>query len=97
MCERTLRILQRVELAFMGGNGHFLRAQCGLRLLQCRLQFGLLALQSAFATADLHDLVLNADEHRLEFGNLILAGQDGIGRFGRAIRVTAGINTVAAE
>ena len=49
LVQQALGILQRVELAFVRGDGHFLGAQFGLRLLQAGLKFGLLALQRAFA------------------------------------------------
>ena len=58
LVQQALRVLQRVELAFVGGNGHFLGAQFGLRLLQAGLQLGLLALQRALAAADFGDLLL---------------------------------------
>ena len=49
LVQQALRVLQRVELAFVGGDGHFLGAQFGLGLLQAGLQLGLLALQRALA------------------------------------------------
>ena len=49
LVQQALGILQRVELAFVRGDGHFLGAQFGLRLLQAGLQLGLLALQRALA------------------------------------------------
>jgi hypothetical protein len=47
LVQQPVRILQRVELAFARGNGHFLLAQFRLRLLQAGLQFRLLAQQRA--------------------------------------------------
>ena len=47
LVQQALGILQRIELAFARGDGHFLGAQFGLRLLQAGLQLGLLALQRA--------------------------------------------------
>ena len=49
LVQQPLGILERVELAFMRGDGHFLGAQFDLRLLQPGLNLGLLALQGAFA------------------------------------------------
>jgi hypothetical protein len=50
--------LQRLELAFARGDGHFLFAQFGLRLLQAGLQLGLLAQQRAALAAGLfHELL----------------------------------------
>ena len=51
-------ILQRLELAFARGDGHFLLAQFGLRLLQAGLQFRLLAQQRAALAAGLLDELL---------------------------------------
>ena len=48
LMQQPLRILQRVELALVRGNSHFLRPKFLLRLLQPGLKLGLLALQCAF-------------------------------------------------
>ena len=58
LVQHALGILQRLELAFVRGDGDFLRAQFRLRLLQAGLQRRLLALQRAFAAADFADLFL---------------------------------------
>ena len=81
LIQQTIGILQRLELAFARGDGDFLHAQLRLRLLQRRLQFGLLAQKFAALLARALDQLLKFVQLRLQFGNLILAAKNGRWRF----------------
>src|SRR5207245_1726136 len=99
LVEQALRVFQSIELAFMSGNGHFLGAKLGLRLLQAGLKLGLLALQGSFPLTGRAYLIVQPGESSLQFRNLVLPAQNRSGGFSVAvsIKVTTGINAVAAE
>ena len=78
--EEAGRILQGVEFALAGGDGHFPGAQFGLGLLQAGLQLGLLAEQRAFAPADFGDVLLQGSRRAVQVGDLVFAAEDGSGR-----------------
>src|SRR5439155_12296365 len=84
-------------LAFAGRNRDFLCAQLCLRLLERHLEFGLLALERAFAPAEFADPLLKLGDGGFEVGDLVLAAENRARGFARAIRVTAGVNAVRAE
>ena len=99
LVQQPVGILQRVELALARGDGDFLLAQFRLRLLQRRLQFGLLAQQRAAFAAHLGHAVLERGQFILQIGNLILAAQNGARRLGIAVavQIAAGVNAVTAQ
>jgi len=76
LVQQPLGIVERVELAFMRGDGHFLRAQFNLRLLQPGLKFGLLALQGAFAAANFGHFFLQAGQGRPQVSDLVFPAQN---------------------
>jgi hypothetical protein len=76
LVEDATRVLEGVELALVGGDGDFLGAQFGLGLLEAGLEFGLLRLQGALVSAGFTDLFLELGELALEFGDLVLTGEN---------------------
>ena len=99
LVQDALGILQRLELAFVRGDGDFLSAQFSLGLLKAGLQRGLFALKHALAAADFRDLFLQDRELSLEFLDLIFAAENGRGSLAVAVAVdlTAGIDAVTVE
>ena len=72
-------LAQGVEFALVGGDGEFLLAEFGLVLLEAGLDLGLFAEQGAFVAAGGLDLILEAGELGLQFGDLVLAAENGGG------------------
>ena len=97
LVQQPLRSLQRVEFALMRGDGHFLLAQFGLRLLKTGLQRSLFTEQRALVAAQFIDLFLRLGDLRFQFGDLIFAAEDGAGGLAGTIAGTAGIDAVAGE
>ena len=100
LVQQALGILQRIELAFVRGDGHFLGAQLGLRLLQAGLQVrsarsaARRGLRLTSATS-----LLQFRQRRLQLGDLVLAAQDRGRRLAVAVAVdiAAGVNAVPAQ
>ena len=99
LMEQSLGILQRIELAFVSSNRHLLGTQFDLRLLQTRLQLGLLALKNPFGTADFRYLPFQLGQCPVQVSDLILPAQNGGRCFAItfAIMVTARVNAVPAQ
>ena len=97
--EQPLRALQGVEFAFVGGDGHLLGAQVGLRLLKAGLELGLLALEGALGAAEFRHLLVQRGEIGPQPGNLVFPPQDGSRGLAIAVAVVtaARVNAVAAQ
>jgi hypothetical protein len=76
LLQQPLGILQGALFSFVRGDGNFLGAEFGLRLLETGLQFRLFALESAFAPADFSHSALQQRQRCAQLHDLVLASQD---------------------